>query len=392
MNRVLLPYGANEPRPELPKTARRAALLLIAGAALLAWGCSKPENSAEKQAAPAAASPEAAPLQIGFVYSGPIGDVGWTKQHDLGRQLVEKEFGPKVKTTFVENVPESADAERVIRQLVTDGATMVFTTSFGFMEPTIKLAKEFPEVTFEHATGYKRDKNVGIYQTRFYEGAYLLGLLAGKMTKTSTLGFVASYPIPEVLRNINAFTRGARSVNDKVKVKVVWVNTWYDPPKEHDAAVALVNQGADVLYQNTDSPAVVQYAQEKGLYAFGQDSDMAKYGPKSQLSANVVNWGVYYKKKVGDMLAKKWTSEDTKWGMKEDMIELAPLNAAVPPDVVKLFEDKKAAIREGKFHPFAGEVKLQDGSVKIPSGQIISDDDLWGMKFYVEGVEGKIPS
>lgn len=355
-------------------------------------GCSGSDNGGAKPSAAPAPIASAAPLQIGFVYSAPIGDVGWTKQHDVARLAVEKEYGSKVKTSFVENVPESADAERVIRQLILDGSKMIFTTSFGFMEPTVKLAKEFPDVTFEHATGYKRAKNLGVYQSRFYEGAYLLGVVAGKMTKSNKLGFVGSYPIPEVLRNINGFTRGLRSVNDKATVKVVWVNTWYDPSKERDAAAALANQGCDVLYQNTDSVAVVQLAEEKHIYAFGQDSDMSKYGPKAQLSANTVNWSGYYKKKVGDVLAGTWKSEDTKWGMKDGMVELPPLNAAIPADVVKLFEEKKAAILAGTFHPFAGPVKLQDGSIKIPEGQIISDDDLWGMKFYVEGVEGQIPN
>ena len=350
-------------------------------------GCSSENNA--KPSEPGAAS---APLHIGFIYPGPIGDVGWTKQHDVARLAVEKEFGAKVKTSYVENVPESADAERVIRQLIIDGAKMIFTTSFGFMEPTVKLAKEFPDVTFEHATGYKLAKNLGVYQSRFYEGAYLLGVIAGKMTKTNKLGYVGSYPIPEVLRNINGFTRGVRSVNDAAQVKVVWVNTWYDPSKERDAASALTDQGCDVLYQNTDSVAVVQLAEEKGLYAFGQDSDMSKYGPKSHLSANVVNWSGYYKKKVGDVLAGTWKSEDTKWGMKDSMVELPPLNPAVPPDVVKLFEEKKAAIMAGTFHPFAGPVKLQDGTIKIPEGQVISDADLWGMKFYVQGVDGQLPN
>jgi basic membrane protein A len=361
------------------------AALLVAS---LVLGCSDSEpKSASSE--PGSAS---TPLQIGFVYPGPIGDVGWTKQHDVARLALEKELGSKVKTTFVENVPESADAERVIRQLILDGAKMIFTTSFGFMEPTVKLAKEFPDVTFEHATGYKLSKNLGVYQSRFYEGAFLLGLIAGKMTKSNKLGFVASYPIPEVLRNINGFTRGVRSVNDKAQVKVVWVNTWYDPSKERDAASALVNQGCDILYQNTDSVAVVQLAEEKGLFAFGQDSDMSKYGPKAQLSANVVTWTGYYKKKVSDVLAGTWTSEDTKWGMKDGMVELPPLNAAVPGDVVKLFEEKKAAIMAGAFHPFAGPMKLQDGSIKIPEGQVISEDELWSMKFYVEGVEGQLPN
>lgn len=331
------------------------------------------------------------PLKIGFIYPGPVANVGWTFQHELGRKLIEKEFGPRIQTVFVENVPESTDAERVIRQLVADGCKMIFTTSFGFMESTVKVAKDHPEVIFEHATGYKMAKNLGLYQTKFYEGAYLLGMLAGKMTKKNTLGFVASYPIPEVLRNINAFTHGARSVNPAVKTKVIWINSWYDPTRERQAADALIGQGADVLYQNTDSPAVVQLAQSKGLYAFGQDSDMTRFGPKAHLTANTVNWGVYYRMKVKQVLDGKWKAEDTKWGMKEGMIELAALNPAIPADVVKLFNDKKAAIVSGSFHPFQGPVKDQAGKIKVAPGQVISDAELWGMKWYIEGVEGALP-
>jgi basic membrane protein A and related proteins len=341
-------------------------------------------KSSDKAAAPAA-------LKIGFIYPGPIGDVGWTHQHELGRQLLVQDFGDKIETRYVENVPESADAERVIRDLVDDGCKLIFTTSFGFMEQTLRVAADHPEVIFEHATGYKQAKNVGVYQTRFYEGAYLLGVLAGKMTKSNVLGFVASHPIPEVLRNINAFTQGARSVNDKVATKVVWVNSWYDPPKEKEAAEALSNQGADVLYQNTDSAAVVQLAEAKGLYAFGQDSDMTKYGPKAHLSANTVNWGVYYKHKVQQVLDGTWKPEDTKWGMAEGTIELVPLNPAVPRDVAALFEEKAAAIRAGKLHPFGGPVLDQDGALKVAPGQLISDDELWGMKWYLAGVQGKVP-
>ena len=331
------------------------------------------------------------PLKIGFIYPGPVANVGWTFQHELGRKLIEKEFGPRIQTVFVENVPESTDAERVIRQLVADGCKMIFTTSFGFMESTLKVAKDHPEVIFEHATGYKMAKNLGIYQTKFYEGAYLLGMLAGKMTKKNTLGFVASYPIPEVLRNINAFTHGARSVNPAIKTKVIWINSWYDPTRERQAADALIGQGADVLYQNTDSPAVVQLAQSKGLYAFGQDSDMTRFGPKAHLTANTVNWGVYYRLKVKQALEGKWKAEDTKWGMKEGMIELAALNPAIPPDALKLFNEKKAAILAGSFHPFQGPVKDQAGKVKVAAGQVISDAELWGMKWYIEGVEGALP-
>ena len=345
-------------------------------------------------AAMAAVTPRlsaAEPLKIGFIYSGPISDGGWTFQHDLGRKAIEAEFGDKIKTSFVESVPESAEAERFIRQYALDGYKLIFTTSFGFMDPTIKVAKQFPKVIFEHATGYKQAPNVGIYQTRFYDGAYMMGVLAGKMTKTNVLGFVASFPIPEVLRNIDAFTIGAKSVNPAIKTKVVWVSTWFNPAKERQAAEALIGEKADVLYQNTDSPAVIQLAQEKGLYAFGQDSDMSKYGPKSQLSANTVNWGVYYKKKVADVLAGKWKSEDTKWGMKEGMIELVALNPAVPPDVAKLFEEKKKALLDGKLFTFGGPVKDNAGNIKVAAGQVLPEKDRWSLTWYVDGVEGSIP-
>lgn len=332
-----------------------------------------------------------APLKVGFIYSGPISDLGWTFQHDLGRKLLEKEFGARIKTSYVESVPETAESERVIRQMAQTGHQVIFTTSFGFMDPTIKVAKQFPKVIFEHATGYKMAPNVGIYQTRFYDGAYLMGVLAGKMTKSNTLGFVGSFPIPEVLRNINAFTLGAKSVNPAIRTKVVWINTWYNPAKERQAAEALVGEKCDVLYQNTDSPAVVMLAEEKGIYAFGQDSDMSRYGPKSHLSANTVNWGIYYRKKIAQVLEKKWKAEDTKWGMKEGMIELMPLNASVPPDVAKLYEEKKKAIAEGKLHAFGGPVKAQDGSIKVPAGQVISEKELWSLTWYVDGVEGQIP-
>jgi simple sugar transport system substrate-binding protein len=333
----------------------------------------------------------AAPLKIGFIYSGPIADIGWTYQHDLGRLMVEKEFGNKVQTVYVEKVPESADADRVIRQLVNDGCKMIFTTSFGFMDPTIRVAADFPDVAFEHCSGYKTAKNVGIYQTRFYEGAYLIGLLGGKMTKTNTFGYVAPFPIPEVIRNLSAWTLGARAVNPKVGVKVVWINSWYDPGREREAAQALIDQGADVLYQNTDSSAVVSLAQSKGLYAFGQDSDMTRFGPKAHLSGNTLNWGVYYVHKVRQMLEGKWKSEDTKWGMKEGIVQVVPPNAEVPKDVAALFEAKKAEILAGKFHPFTGPIKDTTGTVRVPAGQTLAEDELWKMKWYADGVLGKQP-
>jgi basic membrane protein A and related proteins len=331
------------------------------------------------------------PLKVAFVYLGPVGDGGWTYQHDLGRIAVQKEFGDKVKTTFVENVPETADAERVIRQLAADGNQLIFTTSFGYMEPTLKVAKQFPNVKFEHATGYKTAPNLATYQTRFYEGAYLLGVLAGKMTKTNTLGFVGSFPIPEVIRNINAYTLGALSVNPKIKTKVIWVDTWYDPGKERQAAETLVAQGADMLAQNTDSPAVVQVAQEKGVHAFGWDSDMAKYGANAELTANTENWGVYYIREVKRVLDGTWKGDETHWGIKEGLVVLTPLNASVPADVAKIFNEKKQAIVDGKLVPFSGPLKDNAGAVKIPAGQEMPLKDLMAINWYVEGVEGSIP-
>ncbi len=250
---------------------------------------SRPPPRRPRRAAPAPAKPE--PLKAALVYVGPVGDAGWTFAHDQGRKALEAEFGDKIKTTFVEKVPEGADAERVIRDLAAQGNKIIFATSFGFMEPMLKVAAEFPDVKFEHATGYKTAPNMRIYDAKFYEDAYMAGVIAGKMTKTNTLGFVGSFPIPEVLRNINAFTLGAQSVNPKVKTKVVWVNTWFDPPKESDAAQSLINGGADVLLQNTDSTAVLQTAEKNGKYAFGWDSDMSALAPKAHLASCVVDWG-----------------------------------------------------------------------------------------------------
>lgn len=333
----------------------------------------------------------AGPLKVAFVYLGPVGDGGWTYQHDQGRLAIEKEFGSKIKTTYVENVPETADAERVIRQLAVDGNQLIFTTSFGYMDPTIKVAKAFPKVHFVHATGYKTAPNVGTYQTRFYEGAYLLGIIAGKMTKSNTLGFVGSFPVPEVVRNLDAYTLGAKSVNPKVKTKVVWVNTWYDPGKERQAAETLVAQGADMLAQNTDSPAVVQVAEEKGVHAFGWDSDMAKYGPKAHLTANTENWGVYYSQAVRNELAGTWKPEKTFWGIKENLVVLSGLNSEVPADVAKLFNEKKKEIVDGKLLPFAGPLKDNAGAVKVAAGSTLPMGDLMGINWLVDGVEGSLP-
>jgi simple sugar transport system substrate-binding protein len=334
----------------------------------------------------------AEPIKVAFIYVDPVGDTGWSYQHDVARRELERVLGSQVKTTYVESVPATADAERVIRQLAVAGNQLIFTTSFGYMEPTLRVAKLFPKVKFAHATGYKTAANVVTYETRFYEGAYLLGLLAGKTTKSNTLGFVGSFPIPEVIRNIDAFTLGARSVNPKVTIKVIWVDTWYDPGKERQAAEALIAQGADVLSQNTDSPAVVQVAEQRGVHAFGWDSDMSKYGPHSQLTANTENWADYYIDEVRKVMAGTWIGgRQTAYGIKEKMVVLTPLNKSIPPDVARLFEEKKRDIIDGKLMPFAGPLKENTGVVRLAAGSALTHEQLMSINWYVDGVDGSIP-
>jgi simple sugar transport system substrate-binding protein len=332
------------------------------------------------------------PVKVAFLYVDPVGDTGWSYQHDLARRELERVLGAKVKTSFVESVPATADAERVIRQLAVAGNQLIFTTSFGYMEPTLRVAKLFPKVYFEHATGYKTAANVVTYETRFYEGAYLLGVLAGKTTKSNTLGVVGSFPIPEVIRNIDAFTLGARSVNPKAITKVIWVDTWYDPGKERQAAEALIAQGADVLGQNTDSPAVVQVAEARGVHAFGWDSDMSKYGPTAQLTANTENWADYYVDEVRKVMAGTWTGgRRIAYGLKENMVVLTPLNKSIPPDVVKLVEEKKHGIIDGNLVPFAGPLKDNTGAVKVAAGGALTHEELMAISWYVDGVDGSVP-
>jgi simple sugar transport system substrate-binding protein len=331
------------------------------------------------------------PLKVAFVYVGPVGDAGWTYAHEQGRLAMEKAMGGKVKSTYVENVPEGADAERVIRKLAADGNKLIFTTSFGFMNPTEKVAKAFPNVIFEHATGFKTGKNMGVYETRQYEGTYLQGVIAAKMSKTGTIGFVGSFAVPEVIRNINAYTLGAQSVNPKIKTKVIWINSWYDPAKERQAAETLFAQGADVLTQNTDSPATLQVAQEKGKYAFGWDSDMARFAPKAHLTASTNYWGDFYTRTAQAVMAGTWKTAEVRGGLMEGMVRMSPLNAAVPADVAKLFEEKKAAIISGKLKPFQGPLKDQSGAIKVAAGAQMADKDVHSMNFYVQGVEGTIP-
>jgi basic membrane protein A and related proteins len=330
-------------------------------------------------------------LKVGFIYLGPVGDYGWTYQHDQARQAVVKEFGDKIETTFLENVPESADAERSIEQLVRAGNKLIFTTSFGYMDPTVKVAKKYPNVHFEHATGFKRDKNMSIYNGRFYEGRYIQGVIAGKMSKSGVLGYIGSFPIPEVIMGINATILGAQTVNPNIKVKIIWVNTWFDPGKEADAAKALLDQGADIIMQHTDSPAAMQIVSERGKLAFGQDSEMIKFGPKSQLTSIIDNWAPYYIDRVKAELDGTWKSEDVWGGLKSKMVVMAPFTN-MPDDVKKLAEDTEAGITEGKLFPFKCPVVGQDGkAVECKGGDHLDDGQVLGMNFYVKGIDDTIP-
>lgn len=340
----------------------------------------------------ATAAVSAEPLKAAFVYVGPVGDAGWTYAHEQGRLALVEALGDRVATTYVESVPEGADAERVIRQLAADGNQLIFTTSFGYMTATHKVARMFPKVAFEHATGFKTGRNVGVYEARTYEGAYLLGVLAGSLSKSNTLGYVGSFPIPEVIRNINAFTLGAQSVNPDIKTKVIWVNTWYDPGKERQAAETLIAQGADVMCQNTDSPATLQVAQEKAVYACGWDSDMARFAPDAQISAAILNWGPFYIETAKSVIDGSWKPADIEGGIANDMIRMAPLLPAIPEDGVAAFEARKAALAEGSFAPFQGPLRDQSGKLKVAEGAALAAEALTSMNWYVAGVEGAIPN
>jgi basic membrane protein A len=364
----------------------------VAAAAALA-GCGKKEEPAQQAAAPASAAAPAKPepLKIAFAYVGPVGDGGWTFAHDNGRKAIEKEFGDKITTSFVENVPEAADAERVFRDMVGQDVKLIFGTTFGYMEPMLKVAADAKGVKFEHATGYKTADNMRTYDSRTYEGAYMAGVIAGAMTKSNTLGVVGSIPIPEVIRNINSFTMGAQSVNPKVKTKVVWVNEWFNPPKETEAATALINGGADVLMQNTDSPAVLKTAQEKGKRAFGWDSDMTAYGPKAHLGSAIINWTPYYTKAVRDALDGKWTTGKTWWGVKEGAIDFVSVAADVPAEAKDKMEKVKAGLKDGSFVIWKGPIVDNGGKTVLEKDKVADDEWLGGVKFFVKGVEGKVP-
>ena len=369
-----------------------AALSAVAAAALA--GCGKKEEAVPAAApAPAAAAPaKAEPLKVAFAYVGPVGDGGWTYAHDNGRKAVEKEFGDRIVTSFVEKVPESADAERVIRDMASQGNKLIFGTTFGYMEPILKVANDLKDVKFEHATGYKTAENLRTYDSRTYEGAYMAGVVAGKMSKSGTLGVVGSVPIPEVVRNINSFTLGAQSVNPKITTKVVWVNEWFNPPKETEAATALINGGADILFQNTDSSAVLQTAEKMGKRAFGWDSDMTAYGPKAHLASAVINWGPYYIKSVGEALDGKWAGGTSSWwGVKEGAIDLVSLAADVPDETKKRIDEVKAGLKDGSFAIWKGPIMDNTGKELLAKDAVADDKFLGGLKTYVKGVEGKVP-
>ncbi|MBX9738461.1 MAG: BMP family ABC transporter substrate-binding protein [Beijerinckiaceae bacterium] len=329
-------------------------------------------------------------LKVGFVYVGPVGDFGYSYQHDQGRIAMQKALGDKVESTFLENVAEN-DSERAIEQLARSGHNLIFTTSFGFMEPTLRVARKFPKVRFEHATGFKRAANVATYSARFYEGRYILGQIAGKMTKTNTLGYVAAFPIPEVVSGINSFYLGAKSVNPDVKIKIVWANTWFDPGRESESAKALMAQGADIISQHTDSAAPLQEAEKAGKLAFGQASDMTRFAPKAQLTSIIDDWSGYYIERVNLALAGKWKADDTWGGLKSGMVVMAPF-ANMPADVKALAEKTTAAISDGTLFPFACPVVDQSGkTVECKGGKTLSDEQILSMNWYVQGIDDKVP-
>ena len=354
--------------------------------ALAAAGFLSPVFSQQQQQAQA-------PLKIGFVYVTPVTDAGWVRQHEEGRKAVDAALGAKVRTTYVENVAEGADAERVIRDLAQQGNTLIFTPSFGYMEPTMKVAKDFPDVKFESITGYKTAPNVATANARYYEGRYLAGIAAGRMTKTNIAGYVAGFPIPEVLQGINAFTLGMRSVNPSAQVRVVWLNEWFDPPKERDAAMALFNQNADVIAFHTGSTAVMAAAQERGKLAIAYHSDMRKIAPDAQVVAVTHQWGGYYTQRAKAVLNGSWKSGKLWGGVKEGMIRVGDFGTKVPKAVQDEVLARQKDIAAGRLQPFraaAADVRDNEGHTVIAKGTQLSDDQILTMNWLVEGVQGRV--
>jgi len=351
-------------------------LLISAAVAALALGGTS-AHSADK-------------LKACFVYLGAIGDMGWTYQHNVGVEQVKKELGDKVETVFVENVPE-ADAAGPIERLARDGCKIIFTTSFGFMEPTLQVAAKYPKVMFEHATGFKAGPNVSTYNAKFYQARYVEGVVAAKMSKTGTAGYIVSFPIPEVVMGINSFMLGAQSVNPNFKVKIVWANTWFDPGKEGDAAKVLFSQGADIIAQHTDSAAAITVAEQQGKLGFGQSSDQIKFGPHAQLTAAVDNWGPYYVRRIKEMLDGSYKSNVQVWdGMAEGTVAMAPFTN-MPDDVKALAQKTFDDIKSGKLEPFTGPLTKQDGTTIGDKGKALAAGDILGMNWYVKGIDDKLP-
>ncbi|MBF9034606.1 BMP family ABC transporter substrate-binding protein [Rhodobacterales bacterium HKCCE2091] len=344
-------------------------------------------------AAGAAAQAQDDPFTVGFIYVGPIGDLGWSYEHDQGRLAVEEAYGDQVRTIYQENVPEGADAERAITNMILDGADMVFTTSFGYMEATNAVAAQFPDVLFEHATGYLRETpNVSTYSARFYEGRAVIGHIAGHMTESNIVGYIGSYPIPEVIRGINSAFIHARQVNPDVEFRVVWAYTWFDPAAEADAARALIAEGADVIMQHTDSTAPQTAAQEAGIISFGQASDMIQFAPTPRVASIVDNWAPYYVRRVGEAMEGTWESTDTWEGIGPGMVEIGEMTDAIPEEVRASATELMESIASGEYHPFTGPLNRQDGSAWLAEGEVADDGTLAGMDFYVEGLTGDIPN
>ena len=360
----------------------------LAAAVLAAASCLLPLH-AQSPAAKPASTPASAPLKVGFVYVAPITDAGWVRQHESGRQALQAALGAQVETQFVENVPEGPDAERVIRDLARQGHRLIFTPSFGYMEPTLAVAREFPDVKFESITGYKTAANVAVANARYYEGRFLAGIAAGRMSRTGVAGYVAGFPIPEVLQGINAFTLGMRSVNPKAQVRVVWLNDWFNPPRERDAAMSLFNQDADVLSFHTASTAVMAAAQERGRLAIAYHSDMRKVAPDAQLLAVTHHWGDYYSRRAREVLAGRWTSGNTWGGIKEGMVKVGDFGPKVPEAVRQEVLARQRDIASGRLQPFAGPIADNEGRTIIGRGQALTDAQILGMDYLVAGVVGK---
>ncbi|AFY35806.1 BMP family ABC transporter substrate-binding protein [Calothrix sp. PCC 7507] len=365
----------------------------LAGSNLALSNCVSARKPSSQIEASPTISPVVAsePLKVGFVYISSVDDFGWVYSHDLGRREMEAYLQDKVKTTFLENVNTDTEAERVIRQLALDGNKLIFTTSFGYMNPTIKIAQEFPHVIFENCTGYKRAANVGTYLGRFEETRYLTGMIAGKMTKSNIIGFIGTFPIPEVIRGIGAFTQGLRTTNPEAKVQVLWVQNWYNPVKEREAAQALINLGADVLTQHTDSTASVQLAEEKGIYAFGYNTDMSKFATKAHLTAAINRWGKFYTDTALAVINGTWKSQATWDGIAKGMVDISPMNQVIPAEVQQLINAKREEFIQGISHPFDGPIKDQQGLVRVPKGKVLEDPKQLVMDWYVEGIEGAVP-